>query len=87
MVAEVATDLTHDRRYREGQEVRAARGIESIHGMHEADPGDLGEVVEGFSAAAELAGDVIGQGYAPADQFLAQGEAFRRARRRWPRRR
>jgi hypothetical protein len=58
LVAEVALDLTHDRRGRIRRELDAALEIEAIDRLDEADRPDLNKVVERLAAVGELDGQI-----------------------------
>ena len=60
-VAEVAAHFAHDGRHGEGHEVEAAGDVEAVDGVHQTQPRDLHQVVVGFTATVEAAGDVLGQ--------------------------
>jgi hypothetical protein len=68
----VPADLTHDRRHRERDEFRAVLGIETVDGVHQTEAGDLHEVIMIFAAAAESAGDVLGEWQTPRDHLVAE---------------
>ena len=70
VVAEVPADLAHDRRHRERHEVRAGVDVEPDHGVHQADAGDLHEVVARLTAAVEATRDVVGQRQAALDDAV-----------------
>ena len=53
VIAQVALELAGDRRNGEGGERRASVGFESIDRLHEADEGDLLEVLERFAPPLE----------------------------------
>lgn len=71
MISKISPNFAHHGRYRECDEIRALRGVESIDCLHQTDAGDLDEVVERFAASAEMAGYVIGQWQASGDDHLA----------------
>ena len=71
VVPEVPADLAHDRRHRERHEVRTGVDVEPDDRVHQADPGDLDQIVAGLAAAVEAAGDVIGQRQASLDDAVA----------------
>ena len=66
----MATDLTHDRRHRERHEIRTRVDVEPDHGIDQAHPSDLHQVVARFAATVESAGDVIGQRQASLDDAV-----------------
>ncbi len=71
-VAEVPANLPHDRGHRVGHEVEAAVRIETVDGLDQAESGDLQQILVRLAAPTESAGDVIGEGKATCDDFVAQ---------------
>ena len=72
VVAEVPSDLTGDRRDREGQEVEAAVGVEAVDRTDQAHRARLHEVVFGLTAAREAPRDVLGHREVARDQLGPQ---------------
>ena len=61
-IAEVALQFALDRRRRERRECRSVVGIEAIDRLHEAEHGDLAEVVVRAASGSEPLGDVARRG-------------------------
>src|SRR5215204_6576120 len=71
LVTEVTFDLTEDVRGRVGGELDLPVYIEAVHRLYQADGGDLDQIVQGLTAACELAGQELGQGKLFLDDPLA----------------
>ncbi|CFR99778.1 Uncharacterised protein [Mycobacterium tuberculosis] len=77
VVAEVSSDLAHDGRNREGDEVRPGLHVEANRGVDQPDPRDLNKVVTRFAATLEPPRDVIGQRQAPLNDLVPVPLEFR----------
>src|SRR3954447_7211536 len=73
LVAEVALELTEDRRHGEGGERGLALGIEAVDRLQQPERGDLDQVVELLAAALIAAGELAGQRQEALDEGLARG--------------
>jgi hypothetical protein len=72
-VSEVALQLAEDGRHGVGREGRAAGRVEAVDRLHEADRGDLHEVVERLVGPLVAACQLARQGQEALDQLLARG--------------
>jgi hypothetical protein len=61
VVAEVPANLTHDGRHRKRHEIRPGVDIEPDHRVDQSHAGHLHQIIAGFAASVEPAGDVVGQ--------------------------
>jgi phosphoglycerate-specific signal transduction histidine kinase len=68
----VALDLVDNRRGRVREELHAALRVEAIHSLHQADGGDLGQVVQRLAWVAETTGQLLGERQVHTDQLIAQ---------------
>jgi hypothetical protein len=78
VVTEVASDLAHHRRDREGEKLDASVDVEAVHGVDQADSGSLDEVVERLTAATISMRDVIGKRQTTLDDGFALRAKFER---------
>ena len=72
VVAEVALELTGDRRRGERRELEPAVGFEALDRLEQADERDLAEVVGGLAAVREAAGEELGEAHVLLHELVAQ---------------
>ena len=72
-VAEVALELAEDGRHGVGGERDPAVGVVAVDGLHEAEVGDLAEVIERLARVAVLNGEGARERHVLLDQALARG--------------
>ncbi|GAA2927234.1 hypothetical protein GCM10020221_24000 [Streptomyces thioluteus] len=78
LVPEVPLDLADHGGRGIGGELHAPVRVEPVHGLDQADRGDLGQVVQRLPAVAEPPGQVLHQGQVHPHQVVAQLRALRR---------
>src|SRR5207237_530444 len=72
LVAEVALQLTDDRRGGERRELQPPARIEPLDGLQQPEEGDLDEVLDRLAPVLESAGEVLGQADLRGDDLVAQ---------------
>src|SRR6185312_11847075 len=70
-IAEVALELSEDRRDRERGEGRAAREVIAVDRLDQAEARHLQEVIEGLASSAVAAGQLAGEGEEALDELIA----------------
>ena len=78
VVPEVPPDLPHDGGHREGDEVRPGVDVVADDGIDQSDPRHLHQIVAGFAASVEAAGDMVGEREAPFHDPIAMTPELRR---------
>ena len=73
-VAEVTAHLTEHARHRVRREARAVLGVEPLERLHQPEPGDLHQVVEGLAPVHEPPRDVARDPEVVLDELVAQAE-------------
>ena len=77
LVPEVPFDLAEHGGRGVGRELHAPVGVEPVHGLDQADGADLHQIVVGFAAIPESAGQVVHQRQVHGHEFVADGSTRR----------
>ena len=73
----MALELAEDRRRGVRREAEAAVGVEPVDGLHQAEHGDLGEVLTRLATVGEAVGETVGQPAVGLHEMFGEGGVAR----------